>query len=76
VAPRGELADRAVEHPRTDGSDEPGVLGDRYEVERSHRAEDRVMPTDERLETANRLVRQLDQGLVVHLELVALDRAA
>ena len=67
--PREEFAqfDRVAaglpEHPSSDGNDQPGFLGQGYELERLHDAPLWVDPTDQRLYTRDRTRFKLDDRL-------------
>ena len=76
LTPDRELAAGLVEHPGADLGDHPGLLGGGDERQRRHGAPRRVVPADERLEALDASAGQLDDGLVVEVELVALDGVA
>ena len=67
------LAARLLEHPRADGDDEAGLLGDADEVVGSDQAPLGVLPADQRLDAARsrRSPASIDR-LVVQTQLVAL----
>src|SRR5947209_8282980 len=61
------------EHPRADGDDHPGVLGDRNELGRRNPSALRVIPPQQCFERADAVVMKVEQRLVVDLELAALE---
>ncbi len=73
--PRPQLAAGARQDALTDGHDEAGLLRERQVVARRDRAQQRVAPADERLDGGDGATLEVDDGLVLHPELVALDGA-
>ena len=74
LGPARRLRARLADHPRADRDDQPGVLGDRDELDRRDQPARRMVPADQRLERADAVVLEVEQGLVVELELAALER--
>ena len=69
------VAARLAEHPAADRDDQPGLLGERDELERLHDAAVGVDPADQRFDAGDPARVQLDHRLVVQDELVVLERA-
>ena len=65
-----------VEHPRTDGHDEAGLLGDGDEVARQQQAAFGVLPPQQRLDAGHAPRGQVDHRLVVDAQLAAPQRTA
>jgi hypothetical protein len=59
-----------------DRDDQPGLFGERNEVVWRDEAALRVLPSNQGLELGHHPRRQLDDGLVMHDELVVADRSA
>ena len=76
LVPASELAAGLVEHPCANRHDQAGVLGHRDELGREHESADRVIPAQQRFEPGEPGLRQGDDRLVVHLQLVPFERAA
>jgi hypothetical protein len=76
LAPRDELLAALADDPGADRLDQPGVLGDRDEVQRRHEAALGVVPPQEGLDRHDVAGGQPEDRLEVQDELVALDRAA
>ena len=72
----GQLPAGLAEQLGAQGADEPGVLGDRDELRRTHAGGGRVDPAGERLEAEEAAVGELDDGLVGEAELAPLEAAA
>src|SRR6185437_8373171 len=68
------LADR-LQHPFSDGRDQSGLLEDRHELSRRDAATLRMMPTQQRFQSAHDSAGQIDFGLVVQHEFIAFERA-
>ena len=76
VLPHASVAARFGEHLAADVDDEAVLLGDRDEVVRGHQPACRVLPAHERLEGHDAVLGERDDRLVLHHELVFLQRAA
>src|SRR5689334_25231109 len=76
LVPLEHLAAGAFERPAADRLDQAAVLGDRDEVAGVEQAALRVAPAHQRLETGDLDAAQREQGLVVQLELVAVESLA
>ncbi len=76
IEPRPHLAAALAQHPSTQRHDESGFLGDRHEFVGRNEAANRMPPTDEHLGADDPLGDQVDTGLIVQDELLAIDRAA
>ena len=76
LLPIAGLAARPIEDPAPDVDDESGLFRERDELQRSEQPAARMLPAYECLEPVDPAGRELDGGLVVHDELVALQRAA
>src|SRR6185369_15705008 len=66
----------AVQHPLAHFEDEVGFFGERNELRRRNVAVPRQAPAQQRLGADDASVAQVDLRLVMHEELVALERAA
>ena len=77
---RGSPAQRVtaylLEHPRPDLHDDPGLLRERYEVERRDQPALRMHPAQERFDTDGAVRDQRDLGLILDIELALLERHA
>ena len=69
-----DLAERLVEHELRDRVDQPGLLGQRDEVEGRHESARRVTPADQRLDARQRARAHVHLRLVVQHELALRDR--
>ena len=67
------MADGFVDHPPTELDDVADLFADRDEVGGWHLAEHRMLPTQQRFEARHPAVAHLDDRLVVHRQLVAVD---
>ena len=76
LLPHAGVAARLGEHLAADVDDEAVLLGDRDEVVRGHEPAGRVLPAHERLERHDAVLGERDDRLVLHDELVVLQRAA
>ena len=63
----------ALQHPLRHRHDLPGLFGERNEIGRHHEAARRVAPAHQRLDADEVPRTQIDDGLVVRLELAAID---
>ena len=72
--PGGAVAARATQHPESHRVDQTHLLGDGDEDGRADRAPLRMGPAEQSLEPRNPAA-DVGQRLVVHVQLVALDRA-
>ena len=75
LLPRLQLPARLAQNPQAERQDEARLLGDGDEIEWRHHAEDRVLPAGERFEADDRVTVERDDGLIEHLELVAIECA-
>ena len=64
------------QHPLADRDDQPGVLGHRNELERRDRAETRMVPAQQRLDSVAPATGQLDDRLVDDAQLLVVERVA
>ena len=64
------------DHPFADRHDEADLLGERDERAGRHHAVLGMVPADQRLEAADLVAREIDDGLVVQLELAGRQRLA
>ena len=69
-----ELLASFIQDPDGDRLDQPRLLGDRDELVRRDHPELAVMPSQQRLESDEMSVLKIDDRLVVHRQLVAVDR--
>ena len=76
LGPAGHLGDGALEHPAPERRDEPGLLGQRDELDRADDPARRVLPAHERLDGDRAQRGRVEDRLVEDAELVALQRAA
>ncbi|MOA07104.1 hypothetical protein D3C78_1267830 [compost metagenome] len=65
-----------LEHPLADRHDQTGLFGDGDELHRCHDTQVRMVPAQERFHAGNATTANISLGLVVKLELVALQRVA
>ncbi len=72
-APARALRKRLIEDEAGQGAHQPGVLGQRDELERGDEAEAGVDPADQGLDRVDHPVDQVDLWLVVELELTLFD---
>src|SRR5918998_4414537 len=73
LLPLACLATGFLQHPPSDGNDEPGLFGERDELSGAHRAALGMLPTQEGFHPGNVIAHQRVHRLVVDPELVALD---
>ncbi len=73
ILPPTGLAAALLEDPPAEGDDEPGLLGDGDEAVRRNNAAFGVHPPHQALEPDDTTAREIDDGLVVHGEVVVLD---
>src|SRR5918998_5171575 len=73
LLPLAPLATRSLQHPLSDGNDEPGLFGEGDELIGAYRAALRVLPTQEGFHPSDVIAHQGEHRLVVDPELVALD---
>ena len=71
LAPLADVAADAVEHELPDGNDEAGFFGDFDEALRRDESLRRMLPAQQRFETGDAPRMDVDDGLIVHVELVA-----
>src|SRR6266508_4814399 len=71
----GALTAGLLQDPAADGDDLPSLLSERDEVEGRNRAARRVHPPEQRLHAVIGLQVETNDGLIVDLELVQLERA-
>ncbi len=74
VAPLARLRTRLLEDPGAHRRDQPGLLGERDEVQRRHQAVPGPLPAHQRLGGDDRAGLEVDDRLVVDHQLVALER--
>ncbi len=72
--PAGEVGQRAVEDPRAQRHDQPGLLGDVDEIARSHDAAPGMAPAHERLHAEDHATAEIDDRLVQQGERAQGDR--
>ena len=73
--PRAHLPAGLAQHEPADRDDQPGLLGQRDEVQRRDQPAVGVLPADQRLDAGQPAGRQFDDRLVVDDELAVLDGA-
>src|SRR5918999_283487 len=73
LLPLAPLATSFLQHPPSEGNDEPGFFGEGDELVGAHRAALRMLPTQEGFHPGNVVAHQGEHRLVVDPELVALD---
>ena len=69
--PTAQVGTGPLEHPAPQRDYEPGLLRNRDELSREQKAPIGVVPTNQRLNTVDPTIAQLDDGLVVHQEFAA-----
>ena len=74
LLPLAGLLGGHAQHAEVDGQDQAGLLRQRQEVVRRDQALLRMLPPDQGFEADQAVVEQRDDGLVVDLELLPLDR--
>lgn len=75
-SPANGLGHRFVEHPRAEGTHQPGFFGDLDELRRGQQATRRVLPAHQGFHPADATGGQLHARLVVHAQLASLDAVA
>ena len=71
--PGRHLAAGLVQHPGAERDDEPGLLGQREELQRGHHAAVGMLPPHQRLDAGDRPVAEVDHRLIGDAQLPALD---
>src|ERR1700694_4952337 len=74
--PCGKLATRRVQHERAERDDQPSFFRYWDELTWGDETPGGVLPSDQRLDPMCPLRLQVEDGLVIHVQFLALDRAA
>src|SRR6185437_10557052 len=76
AVPVGELPAHLPQHPHSELEDEAALLGYRNEAPRGYETEMRMIPPHQRLESRCGAGFEIERGLILEEQLIAVDRAS